>query len=51
MVAKMLQNPKVAIVHQVPFTTDQKGLAASVEKVIITIVHVYLCVCTDRLTK
>ena len=28
-----LQNPKVALVHQMPFTTDQKGLAATVEKV------------------
>ena len=32
MVAK-LQNPKIALVHQMPFTTDQKGLAAAVEKV------------------
>lgn len=32
MVAK-IQNPKCALVHQMPFTTDQKGLAAAVEKV------------------
>lgn len=32
MVAK-LQNPRVALVHQMPFTTDQSGLAAAVEKV------------------
>ncbi len=32
MVAKM-QNPKIAIVHQMPFITDQTGLAAAVEKV------------------
>jgi len=28
-----LQNPSVALVHQIPFTTDQSGLAHSVEKV------------------
>lgn len=28
-----LHNPKVALVHQMPFTTDQPGLAAAVEKV------------------
>ncbi|ELT91838.1 hypothetical protein CAPTEDRAFT_221670 [Capitella teleta] len=32
MVAK-LQSPRVALVHQMPFTTDQVGLAAAVEKV------------------
>ncbi len=32
MVAK-IQDPKVALVHQMPFTTDQSGLAATVEKV------------------
>ncbi|KAI0208508.1 Ceramide glucosyltransferase-B [Lamellibrachia satsuma] len=28
-----LENPKVALVHQMPFCTDQQGLAASIEKV------------------
>ena len=28
-----LNNPKVALVHQMPYTTDQAGLAAAVEKV------------------
>lgn len=28
-----LSKPKVALVHQMPFTADQKGLAAAVEKV------------------
>jgi ceramide glucosyltransferase len=32
MVAK-LQNPNVALVHQIPFTTDQKGFAHTVEKI------------------
>jgi len=32
MVSK-LNDPKVALVHQMPFTTDQEGLAAAVEKV------------------
>jgi len=32
MVAKM-NDPRVALVHQMPFTTDQQGLAAAVEKV------------------
>lgn len=32
MVAK-IQNPRVALVHQIPFVTDQKGFVAAVEKV------------------
>lgn len=32
MVAK-LENPRVALVHQMPFTTDQKGLIHAIEKV------------------
>ncbi|XP_064618504.1 ceramide glucosyltransferase-B-like isoform X2 [Lineus longissimus] len=28
-----IQDPKCALVHQMPYTTDQKGLAATVEKV------------------
>lgn len=36
MVAKM-HDPRVALVHQMPFTTDQKGLAAAVEKVRVLI--------------
>lgn len=28
-----LNDPKVALVHQMPFTTDQRGLAAAIEKV------------------
>ena len=32
MVAK-LDNPRVALVHQMPFTTDQLGLAHAIEKV------------------
>ena len=28
-----LNSPKVALVHQMPYTTDQAGLAAAVEKV------------------
>lgn len=32
MVAK-LDNPRVALVHQMPFTTDQLGLAHTIEKV------------------
>jgi len=32
MVAK-IQDPKVALVHQLPFTSDQKGLPAAIEKI------------------
>lgn len=28
-----LNSHKVALVHQMPFTTDQEGLAAAIEKV------------------
>jgi hypothetical protein len=28
-----LQNPKVGFVHQLPYTTDEPGFAAAVEKV------------------
>ena len=28
-----INSPEVALVHQIPFTSDQKGLAAAVEKV------------------
>ena len=28
-----LESPKVALVHQMPYCTDQQGLAASIEKV------------------
>ena len=28
-----LNHPRVALVHQMPYTTDQAGLAAAVEKV------------------
>ncbi|XP_064608571.1 ceramide glucosyltransferase-B-like isoform X2 [Liolophura sinensis] len=31
--ATKLMKPNVGLVHQLPFTTDQKGLAASVEKI------------------
>ena len=33
MVAKMQQNKRVALVHQMPFVSDQPGLSAAVEKV------------------
>ena len=35
MMAKMQQNQRVALVHQMPFVSDQPGLSAAVEKVSI----------------
>ena len=33
MVGKLIKNPNVCLVHQMPFTLDAKGVAAAVEKV------------------
>jgi len=38
MVSK-LDNPDVALVHQMPFTTDHSGFAHAVEKVHFTVDH------------
>ena len=39
MVAKIQKNPKVALVHQMPFTVDVKGVAGAVEKVMNNSLH------------
>jgi hypothetical protein len=44
MVAK-IQPANVALVHQMPFTTDQKGLAAAVEKARIEFVFYEISAC------